>query len=265
MDLMASTVDAPPRGEPEFFESTSDPTSTSSSTTQYTYYFGGELFSSKHLLGNALLAEAVFSRSSGKYQAVLPQNLEQRDTTPHAIRDADLQALLSCDLGLFHYDGPELDSGTVVEFMFAKFADIPSVLVRSDFRGGGDQASAGAKADPWNLMSSFFPRTANVVVDAMSLYKQSLTARLPEFASGMRDTLENNRSGRAGQAMVDVTADAIIAAFDKVLTTPGAMPNGMQDTVYSWLVLMPGYKDGGEHQITRMKELLAVKQAKGLL
>jgi nucleoside 2-deoxyribosyltransferase len=227
----------------------------------YTFYFGGELFSGKHLLGNAVLAESIFQRSNGKYQAVLPQNLEQRDTTPHAIRDSDIQALLACDLGLFHYDGPELDSGTVVEFMFAKFADMPAVLVRSDFRGGGDQAGAG---DPWNLMSSFFPRTASVVVDAMALYKQGLEVLLPEAAS-MRDALQENRSGRAGQAMIDATADAVIAAFDKVITMPGIMPTAMQDTVYQWLAMMPGFKEGGVSQIERMEELCAAKKAKGLL
>ena len=230
-------------------------------TLTYTFYFGGELFSSKHLLGNAVLAEAIFQRSHGKYQAVLPQNLEQRDTTPHAIRDSDLQALLACDLGLFHYDGPELDSGTVVEFMFAKFADMPAVLVRSDFRGGGDQAGAG---DPWNLMSSFFPRTVSVVVDAMALYKQGLAALLPEAAS-VRDTLERNRSGRAGQAMTDATADAVIVAFDRVIAMPKAMPTAIQDTVYQWLAVMPGFKEGGEQQIVRLKELCVAKQAKGLL
>jgi hypothetical protein len=230
-------------------------------SSTYTFYFGGELFSGKHLLGNAVLAESIFQRSNGKYQAVLPQNLEQRDTTPHAVRDSDIQALLACDLGLFHYDGPELDSGTVVEFMFAKFADMPAVLVRSDFRGGGDQAGAG---DPWNLMSSFFPRTAGVVVDAMALYKQGLATLLPEAAS-VRDTLERNRSGRAGQAMIDVTADAVIAAFDKVVAMPSIMPMAMQDTVYQWLAMMPGFKEGGEQQVLRLKELCALKKAKGVL
>lgn len=230
-------------------------------TLTYTFYFGGELFSAKHLLGNAVLAESIFQRSYGKYQAVLPQNLEQRDTTPHAIRDSDIQALLACDLGLFHYDGPELDSGTVVEFMLAKFADIPAVLVRSDFRGGGDQAGAG---DPWNLMTSFFPRTASVVVDAMALYKQGLAALLPEPA-GVRDTLEGDRSGRAGQAMVDATADAVIAAFDKVVAMPVIMPTSAQDTIYQWLAKMPGFEEGGEEQIARLKELCVSKKARGLL
>lgn len=262
MDLMASTEDSHPAAEASHTQV--DPMSASApvSTSSYSYYFGGELFSAKHLLGNALLAESIFTRSAGKYCAVLPQNLEQRDTTPHAIRDSDLQALLACDLGLFHYDGPELDSGTVVEFMFAKFADMPAVLVRSDFRGGGDQAGAG---DPWNLMSSFFPRTANVVVDAMALYKQGLAQLLPEAAAAARDTLEENRSGRAGQAMVDVTADAIIEAFDRVVAMPRVMPTAVQDTVYQWLAIMPGFKEGGEKQVTRLRELCAAKQAKGLL
>ena len=227
----------------------------------YTFYFGGELFSGKHLLGNAVLAETIFRRSTGKYQAVLPQNLEQRDTTPHAIRDQDIRALLSCDLGLFHYDGPELDSGTVVEFMFAKFADIPSVLVRTDFRNGGDQAGVG---DPWNLMSSYFPRTGNVVLDAMALYQQGLAARQSEPAT-TPGALEDDRSGRAGQGMIDRTADAIIAAFDRVVMLPPVLPAAMRETIYQWLALMPGFKGGSEQMAAELLERCAAKQAKGLL
>ncbi len=231
------------------------------STQTYTFYFGGELFSGKHLLGNAMLAETIFQRSQGKYQAVLPQNLEQRDTTPHAIRDQDIRALLACDLGLFHYDGPELDSGTVVEFMFAKFADIPAVLVRSDFRNGGDQAGVG---DPWNLMSSYFPRTANVVLDAMAIYQQGLAARSPAAVS-VQNALEDNRSGRAGQTMIDRTADAIIAAFDKVAGQSSVLPAAMREAVYHWLALMPGFKTGGEQQVADLLAHCVSKQAKGLL
>ena len=143
----------------------------------------------------------------------------------------------------------------------AKFADMPAVLVRSDFRGGGDQAGAG---DPWNLMTSFFPRTASVVVDAMALYKQDLAALLPAPAAA-RDALEGNRSGKAGQAMIDATADAVIAAFDKVVAAPVAIPASAQDTIYQWLAMMPGFREGGEEQVARLKELCASKRAKGLL
>lgn len=232
-----------------------------STNPTYTFYFGGELFSGKHLLGNAVLAEAIFARSQGRYRAVLPQNLEQRDTTPHAIRDQDIRALLACDLGLFNYDGPELDSGTVVEFMFAKFADLPAVLVRSDFRNGGDQAGVG---DPWNLMSSYFPRTANVVLDAMALYQQGLAA-LPPGAPQAGDALDGNRSNKAGQSMIERTADAIIQAFDKVVALPPVLPAGMRETVYHWLALMPGFKQGEERQVADLLALCAVKQEKGLL
>ncbi len=225
----------------------------------YTFYFGGELFSGKHLLGNAVLAEAIYRRSEGRYQAVLPQNLEQRDTSAHAIRDQDIRALLACDLGLFNYDGPELDSGTVVEFMFAKFADLPSVLLRTDFRTGGDQAGVG---EPWNLMTSYYPRTATVVIDAMALYQESLAVLSPGTGG---TTLENNRSGEAGRTMLDRTADAVIQGFDEVLKLPSVLPGTMRETVYHWLALMPGFRtvDGG--RAAELLQLCADKQGKGLL
>ena len=71
----------------------------------YTVYFGSELFSLKHLIGNAYLAEAIFEKSHGKYLCRLPQDFEPRGKTPRTIRDQDIRALLQCDLGLFNYDG----------------------------------------------------------------------------------------------------------------------------------------------------------------
>ena len=105
---------------------------------KYDVYWAGGLFKHGELAGNALLAAAVDKKSGGKYSCGLPQNIEGRKTHPKDIRDSDIAALIKCDLALFNYDGCELDSGTVVEFMLAKFADIPSVLLRTDFRGGGD-------------------------------------------------------------------------------------------------------------------------------
>ena len=88
------------------------------------------------------------------------------------IRDEDITNLIQCDLAVFNYDGSELDSGTVVEFMFAKFADIPSLILRTDFRGGGDCAGIEEKL-PWNLMSSFYPRTKVLLADSSMLYKKA--------------------------------------------------------------------------------------------
>ena len=109
-------------------------------------YFAGELFSSKHLVGNAALADAIANVSNLNFTCVLPQTLEEREMSAQDIRDKDIVTLIDCDLALFNFDGPELDSGTVVEFMFAKFADIPSLLLRTDFRRGGDQGQLQAES-----------------------------------------------------------------------------------------------------------------------
>jgi len=207
----------------------------------YTVYFGSELFSLKHIIGNAYLAEAIFEKSHGKYLCVLPQNLEQRRTTAQSIRDADIRALLSCDLALFNYDGTELDSGTVVEFMFAKFADIPAVILRSDFRHGGDQVG-----DPWNLMSSFYPRTATVVLNSISLYK---TARQTRLNTAPRKNkldevvcLAGQHSTADAQTMCEVIAEACVRALDRSLGTAPVMPKHLREEVYQWLALMPNLK-----------------------
>ena len=101
-------------------------------------YFAGALFNHKDLLGNAALAESIYRVSNGRFRCALPQNFENRKFSPKMIRDEDITNLIQCDLAVFHSDGSELDSGTGVEFMFAKFADIPSLILRTDFRGGGD-------------------------------------------------------------------------------------------------------------------------------
>ena len=229
----------------------------------YTVYFGGELFSTKHLLGNAALAGAIRRRSQGRYVPILPQDLEQRDTSAQAIRDQDIRTLLACDLGLFNYDGPELDSGTVVEFMFAKFADIPSVLVRTDFRGGGDQIPG---CDPWNLMTSFYPRTATVILDAMGLYQHNLIRPAAPRLIPL-DHQETGQSGNtpAAQTVIDLTADKVIAAFDRLLTTPSVLPRSMRETVYRWLSLMPGFRADPEKTAAEFLGRCAAKEEKGLL
>ncbi len=129
-------------------------------------YFAGDLFSAKDLLGNAALAEAIYSQSGQTLLPILPQTIEHRDSSPRSIRDRNLATLLSCDVALFNFDGLELDSGTVVEFLIAKWADIPSLLLRTDFRFSGDQGSAPG-AEPWNLMCSGFPRTSTLLINPL--------------------------------------------------------------------------------------------------
>jgi nucleoside 2-deoxyribosyltransferase len=135
----------------------------------YTVYLAGELFDLKHIAGNALLSESLSAVSSGRYRPVLPQDLELPSLEAKVILDIDYAALLGCDAAIFQFDGSDLDSGTVAEFMTAKFVDIPSVLLRTDFRRSGDRNS-----NPWNLMCDSFPRTESLVVDTMVLYSKEM-------------------------------------------------------------------------------------------
>ena len=199
------------------------------------FYFAGELFSQKHLIGNALLAKSIYDTSDHRYLPVLPQDLEFRDTSPKAIRDQDLLSLVQCDLALFHFDGPELDSGTVVEFMFAKFADIPSVILRTDFREGGDQAGTG---DPWNLMCSFYPRTETVISSCLETsaqgghQRQSIDHYDPAVLSA---NIEAHHRG------IQTTAEQVIAAFDKVRAQPPILAPENAKAIYNHLQSMGGF------------------------
>lgn len=229
----------------------------------YRVYFGGELFSTKHLLGNVVLAEAIRRRSDGRFQPLLPQVLEQRDTTAQAIRDQDIRALLACDLGIFHYDGPELDSGTVVEFMLAKFADIPAVLLRTDFRGSGEISISG---EPWNLMTSFYPRTESVVLDAMMMFQRNLERPTPLFP-GVAPALDGDEPPGlvAAQKMVERTADAVVGALERLLVMPPVLPAGLREPVYQWLSTMPGFKNAPQEIAAELLALCAQKHERGLL
>jgi nucleoside 2-deoxyribosyltransferase len=210
-----------------------------------TIYLAGELFSAKHLAGNAALAAHISAPSGGSFRCVLPQDLPQA-VSSRAIRDQDLRALLGCDAAIFHYDGLELDSGTVVEYLFAKFADIPAVLVRTDFRHAGDQKAG----DPWNLMTSFYPRTSTVWLNSMDLYQQALR--------------EGATASAAADAVILGVAGQICVALNEVLALPPILPPGLGPAVYDWLAIMPGFDNlpGARQEAAR---LYREKVAKGLL
>lgn len=210
------------------------------------YFHAGALFNLKELAGNAMMARAIREESQGRYRAILPQDLELEREKTTSIRDADLLALLRADVALFHFDGTELDSGTVVEFMVAKFADIPAVLLRTDFRRAGDSAG-----DAWNLMLSDYPRTRQVVVHALELYHQQ---RHPENA------LEH----AAAQA-TQVTARRVIAAFDEVRQIPPVLPADLRESVYRWIALFPGFGASLPNIVEKLETLLREKVARGCL
>jgi nucleoside 2-deoxyribosyltransferase len=200
----------------------------------FDFYFAGELFDAKHLIGNAYLAAEILKQSDGRYRPVLPQDLEQRSLHPQDIRDEDILALLESDLALFHFDGSELDSGTVAEFMIAKFADIPSVILRSDFRASGDQAE-----HPWNLMVSFYPRSEVVLVDALRSYKFGNAG----IRSGSRDLITDPRKSVEQVTKLNtMIAHKVIHAFERVIQVPPLLRDEQQEVVYHWLQSMCGFK-----------------------
>jgi hypothetical protein len=205
-------------------------------------FFSGELFNLKHIIGNAYLAEAVYEKSHGRYLCVLPQNFDPRGTAARTMRDHIIRSLVGCDLALFSFDGPDLDSGTVAEFMLAKFADIPSVVLRSDRRGAGDHSSQ------WNLMVNYFPRTMIVSLDGLAAYKAILKWRQRRADEVMR--LAGQHSSADAQRMCDEVAAAVVRALDRVRETAPVMPRHLREEVYNWIPMMPGLR-GKEKALRR--------------
>ncbi len=223
----------------------------------YTVYFGSALFDLKQLIGNAYLAEAIYEKSHGKYLCMLPQDFEPRGKTARAIRDQDIRALLACDLGLFNYDGTELDSGTVIEFMIAKFADIPAVILRSDIRRAGDGP------DPWNLMSSFFPRSVSVSINSLGDYKTIMKRRHRRLDEVIR--LAGQHSSADAQIACEQTAAACVRALDRAVALEPVMPKHLREEVYHWLALMPGLRGKQKSLRKEFEAILERKVEKDLL
>ena len=188
-------------------------------------YFGGDLFNHKDLMGNALLASYIESCSQDKYRCYLPQSLDQSDASALDIRNQDLKKIIECDLALFNFDGAELDSGTVVEFMLAKFLDIPSVIIRSDFRSSGEKDLGG---EDWNLMCSFYPRTKIVQFSAIAYYQDAMS--------------NGSTLTEAQEIQYTRIAKEIIECLDEVKQLPPILSGNMQqmETLYQWALKFPG-------------------------
>ncbi len=221
----------------------------------FTIYFAGHLFDHKDLAGNALLGSRIDELSEGRYQCILPQDLEQRGIGPMGIRDQDLKAVMECDLALFNFDGSELGSGAVVEYMYAKLLDIPTVIIRTDFRHGGDQTP---DADPWNLMVSFYPRTRIRHLDGMAWYQQSLAqgGGAPAVAARYHRRI----------------AAEVIGLLDEVRGDEPLLGGGRESAlgVYRWALQLAGgglvrlMESDGPLEVV-VERIVARKIAKGLL
>jgi nucleoside 2-deoxyribosyltransferase len=191
----------------------------------YTIYFGGSLFNHKDLTGNALLAEYIAKCSDNQYRCCLPQDVEQHQTTALAIRNKDIAKLIECDLGMFNFDGTELDAGVVVEFMLAKFLDMPTVILRSDFRTCGEKEIGG---EDWNFMCSFYPRTQVVKFNAIQSYQEA--------------TEETQSLNGALEIYYTRIARMIIESLDAARLEPPLLKDDPKrlTTLYQWALEFPG-------------------------
>ena len=213
-------------------------------------YFAGDLFNHKDLLGNLLLADAIAEQSSGRFICALPQNLEHSSGRSVDIRNQDLLQIILSDLVLLNFDGSELDSGTVVEFIFAKALDIPAVILRTDFRNSGDQDRDG---DPWNLMCSGYPRTEVITLNGMARYQEAIRSE-----STGREALESFYSRLAAE---------VIQGFESVLIKPSVLVSDKVQILerYRWALSFPGSGLKELMSEEEMKRILMEKRKKGLI
>ena len=194
-------------------------------TNQFSIYLGGSLFNHKDLTGNALLAQYIENCSENRYRCCLPQNVEQHQATALDIRNKDILKLIECDLGLFNFDGTELDAGVVVEFMLAKFLDIPAVILRSDFRNCGEKEVGG---DDWNFMCSFYPRTRVVKFNSIQLYQEAA-----EECRSLNEVFE---------VYYTTIAQWVIESLDSIRTEQPLLKGNHKklETLYQWALTFPG-------------------------
>lgn len=219
--------------------------------TEYTIYFAGALFDHKELIGNAILASYINKLSKEKYRCILPQDLEQSTNRAVDIRNQDLNCVLACDLAIFNFDGTELDSGTVVEFLYAKTLDIPALIIRSDFRGSGDQNREG---DQWNLMASFYPRTRKLEFNAMEWYQKEIKA-----------SSEDHNIFDTADRLYKKIANSVITELDIVIKDPPLLSTDQEQAfnLYRWASVFPG--NGLPEIVPNIDDIIISKKNKGLI
>lgn len=221
---------------------------TKTSKTSFSVYFAGDLWTHKDLIGNALLADFIRRVSKGRYECVLPQDLEEPVHRTVDIRNVDLKHVMTSDMAIFNFDGANLDSGTVVEFIYAKMLDVPCVLLRTDFRSAGE---GNAEQDPWNLMASHWPRSRVLKLHGMAEYQSARKA-----ARTMRGGIDKMYRQMAAQ---------IVESLDAVRAETPLAPADRTASLYDWALRFPGAGYENLFSDGEVQRLLAAKIAKGLL
>lgn len=213
---------------------------------RYLAYLAGGLFTQHDLATNVSMKEAVWRLSSGRFELVLPQSKElrhlDRPDLAAYLRNLDLCELVQADVLIARFDGPEIDTGTVVEFMVAKMLGKASVILRTDSR----HLLADGLDDPYNLMVRSWPRTEVVHIDSVMDYVQMMKEA--------REKLGDDQSGtqvlEAEMAIVgrgiDAVAQRLIEALETVIRRESPYPPELQRIVYEVIRYAPG---GGFDQL----------------
>jgi nucleoside 2-deoxyribosyltransferase len=231
--------------------------SSESLSESYLVYLAGGLFTQHELATNVSLKEAVWRLSNERFELVLPQSKElrqlDRPNLAAYLRNADLQQVIQGDILIARFDGAELDTGTVVEFMVAKMLGKPSVIIRTDSR----HLTSNGLDDPYNLMVKNWPRTIEIHIDSVIDYIQMITKA--------RETLGDTQSGgpfleaelatiRRG---IDAIAVRIIEALNAVVEMESPLPSELQEVVYQAVRYAPG---AGFDQLLSEHQLKATLQ-----
>jgi nucleoside 2-deoxyribosyltransferase len=218
----------------------------------YTIYSAGGLFTQDELATNIMIKEAVWRLSNGKFQLFLPQSRELQELDqPNLeayIRNTDLLEVVKADILLVRFDGLELDSGTVVEYMMAKFLGKPTVILRSDFRS----VSFLPLCEPYNLMVKNWPRAIEIHLNSFGIWAELFSAERQGL--GDSEPLQRLMNAELGtlQKSVDEVAKQVIAALEAVIEMKSPYPPEYQEVVYQAARFSPG---SGFDQLLTASEL----------
>jgi nucleoside 2-deoxyribosyltransferase len=238
-------------------ESVNSKQGTENAAGPYTIYSAGGLFTQDELATNVMIKEAVWRLSNGKFQIFLPQSREiQELDQPNIeafIRNTDLLEVVKADILLARFDGLQLDSGTVVEYMLAKFLGKPTVILRSDFRSAFSLPECG----PYNLMVKNWPRTVDIHLHSYQIWAELFAEE--RQGPGDSESLQGLMKAELGtlQKSVDEVAQQVITALETVIKMKSPYPPEYQGVVYQASRFSPG---SGFDELLTTSELAEIMQ-----
>ena len=221
-------------------ETVNAPRGATSAAGSYSIYSAGGLFTQDELATNILIKEAVWRLSNGKFRLFLPQSRElqelDRPDVEAYIRNTDLLEVVKADIILARFDGLELDSGTVVEFVMAKSLGKPTVILRCDFR----RSSCTGLSEPYNLMVMNWPRTVEVQLNSYEIWAGLFAEE--RQAPGGSDMFQATMKAElaTAQRSVDEIARQVIAGLEAVIEMESPYPPEYQEVVYQASRFSPG-------------------------